>query len=165
VTTNGCPPLTDRDNDGVLDAEDACPTQVGVRSKDPKMNGCPGANVAKGSIEFTERIKFTAFSADVSKDDDEILSRIAKILIEHPEIKWTRVEGHADGFGEAQRGKALSSKRAEAVVNRLGELGVSLDRLMSQGFGSSRPIDSNDTEAGRKNNRRVEFRIGETGKK
>jgi OmpA-OmpF porin, OOP family len=163
--TNGCPLQTDSDNDGVLDAADACPTVPGPAAKDPKMNGCPIARTEAAQTKLGERIKFNANSAEIPKENEAILNEIAKFLIERPDIKWVRVEGHTDKWAEAQRAKALSAKRAEAVVEWLGKHGVDLERLMSQGFGSERPIDSNDTEQGRKNNRRVEFHVGDTGKK
>jgi OOP family OmpA-OmpF porin len=161
--TNGCPLQTDSDNDGVLDTEDACPTQVGPRSKDPKKNGCPGGDA--GQIKITGQVMFDANSAEIPKESEAVLNGVAKILIERKEIQWVRVEGHTDNRGEAKQAKVLSVKRAEAVVDWLGKHGVDLERLMSQGFGGERPIDSNDTEQGRKNNRRVEFHVGDEGKR
>jgi len=160
--TNGCPLQTDSDNDGVPDTEDACPGAVGRRSQDPTQNGCPGAEA--GPVQITGQVKFKANTADILEESVTVLESVVKTLAKHREIQWVRVEGHADDRVEGKNAKALSVARAEAVVKWLGDHGVDLDRLMSQGFGSERPIDSNETEEGRKNNRRVEFHVGGTGK-
>ena len=58
----------------------------------------------------------------------------------------------------------LSQRRAAAVLEWLVDKGIERNRLVSQGLGPDKPIDDNDTEAGRQNNRRVEFHIVEMGK-
>ena len=63
------------------------------------------------------------------------------------------------GLGNAKANKTLSSNRAKSVMNWLVKNGVSKDRLSFEGFGQEKPIDSNNTDEGRKNNRRVEFHI------
>jgi OmpA-OmpF porin, OOP family len=86
---------------------------------------------------------------------------VLKVLTDHPDIKALRVEGHTDNQGAADFNKKLSEQRAASVVRWLVQHGVDASRLSSQGFGFERPIDSNDTPDGRKNNRRVEFHIGD----
>ena len=77
----------------------------------------------------------------------------------HPEIKKVRVEGHTDKTGSAALNKKLSADRAAQVKTWLTKHGIEASRLSSQGFGPDKPIDTNETEQGRKNNRRVEFHI------
>ena len=84
---------------------------------------------------------------------------IAKTLAENPQIKKVRVEGHTDHVGTDEYNKTLSEQRAQAVVEGLVRLGVDRSRLRAEGLGRSRPLDKNDTESGRANNRRVEFHI------
>jgi len=154
---NGCP--ADTDGDGIVDSEDACPKDSGPRNADPKKNGCPSVVVSEGQIKIMEQVKFKTASAEILKESDGILDAVAKTLTEHQEIKKVRVEGHTDNVGTPERNKDLSKRRAASVVNALVKRKIDKARLTSEGVGQDRPIDSNDTDAGRQNNRRVEFHI------
>jgi OmpA-OmpF porin, OOP family len=154
--TNGCP---DRDGDGVYDVEDACPEQPGPRNPDRSRNGCPVARVERGQIRILEQVKFKTGSAKILQESDPVLQAVAKILVDHAEIKKVRVEGHTDNRGGAARNRTLSQQRAAAVVRWLVEHGIDGGRLTSQGFGPSRPIATNKTDEGRQENRRVELHI------
>jgi len=156
--TNGCP-VRDRDKDGVLDPEDACPDQAGPKDADPKKNGCPAVRVENGQIKIIDQVKFRTASSVILPESDGILNNVAAVLKERTEITKVRVEGHTDNRGAAGADKTLSQQRAAAVVAWLVKHGIDAKRLTSQGFGQDRPVDSNDTEAGRQNNRRVEFHI------
>jgi OmpA-OmpF porin, OOP family len=154
---NGCPP--DTDGDGIVDNEDACPKDAGPKNTDPKKNGCPSVIVSDGQIKIYDQVKFQTASAQILKESDAILDAVAKTLAGHPEIKKVRVEGHTDNVGKAENNKNLSKRRAAAVVTALVKRKIDRTRLESQGIGQDRPIDSNGTDAGRQNNRRVEFHI------
>jgi outer membrane protein OmpA-like peptidoglycan-associated protein len=154
--TNGCPP--DRDKDGVLDQDDACPDQPGPKDPDPKKNGCPAARIEAGQIKILEQVKFKTGSAEIT-ESDTILNAVAQIMKDHPELKKIRVEGHTDNKGAAAYNKNLSQKRAASVAKWLVDHGVEKTRIVSQGFGLERPLDTNATEEGRASNRRVEFHI------
>ena len=158
---NGCPPPKDTDNDGIIDPEDACPETPGPRNEDPKKNGCPAARIEKGQIRILEQVKFATNSDRILPESDGILSEVAKIFDEHPEITKVSIEGHTDNRGSAPYNKKLSQRRASSVAKWLVKRGISTLRLTSQGYGMERPIDSNDTEEGRQANRRVEFHIVE----
>lgn len=69
------------------------------------------------------------------------------------------IQAHTDKTGRRQNNLRLSKKRAEAVKKYLVELGLSPDTLTAVGFGPDRPVASNRTEAGRAQNRRIEFRV------
>ena len=71
------------------------------------------------------------------------------------------IHGHTDNVGEDEYNMKLSERRASAVVNYLIQNGISSSRLEYKGFGSSKPIASNDTEEGRQENRRVEVYIND----
>jgi outer membrane protein OmpA-like peptidoglycan-associated protein len=180
--TNGCPPPSDRDGDGVVDAEDACPDVAGRRTSDPKTNGCPEdpdrdkdgilnadpkrngcpvAFVKEGEIKILDQVKFKTGSADIlpGPDSEGVLTAVARVLSEHPEIKGVRVEGYTDDHGTPGSNLRLSRARAAAVVNWLMRQAIHAPRLISVGFGQGRPIDDNTTDLGRQNNRRVEFHI------
>ena len=69
------------------------------------------------------------------------------------------VEGHTDSTGSAKTNERLSAARANAVKDYLVKNGVDASRLDAKGYGPSQPIDTNDTRAGRANNRRVEIKV------
>ncbi len=158
--TNGCPD-PDRDKDTIPNAQDACPDEPGKPDPDPKKNGCPQAFVAQGQIKILNQVKFKTGSAEIEKgkDSEEVLEAVLGVLKAHPEIKKVRVEGHTDDRGAAALNKKLSANRAASVVKWLVGHGIEKDRLSSAGFGPERPIDTNTTEEGRRQNRRVEFHI------
>jgi OmpA-OmpF porin, OOP family len=170
-TENGCPlpppiPPEDADGDGVSDLDDACPTVAGLRTADPMTNGCPATSaprplavVTKTEIRIGEQIRFATNSADLLTDSDAVLDAVERIFAERPEIQKVRIEGHTDAVGDPAYNDELSDRRAAAVKDWLVRHGVDANRLESQGFGSRRPIDTNETEAGRANNRRVVFTI------
>src|SRR6185503_16117962 len=96
-------------------------------------------------------------------ESDGILNAVAKILGDHPEITNVRIEGHTDNRGGAAMNLGLSGRRAASVATALIRRGIDKSRLSSKGYGLTRPIDSNTTEEGRQNNRRVEFHIDSGG--
>jgi outer membrane protein OmpA-like peptidoglycan-associated protein len=160
---NGCPP--DTDGDGILDDVDACPKLPGPKNVDPKKNGCPLVIVTEKEIRINEQVKFKFNSAEILPESGGILGEVKKVFDEHPEIKKVRVEGHTDNVGKPAYNKALSQRRAASVMKWLTDHGIDKKRLISEGFGQSEPIDTNDTDAGRANNRRVAFTILERDEK
>jgi outer membrane protein OmpA-like peptidoglycan-associated protein len=157
---NGCP--GDTDGDGILDPDDACPRVPGPRDPDPLKNGCPKARIEQGQIKILERVEFATDSARILPVSDGLLTAVSEIIRDHRELKRISVEGHTDNVGGAAYNKGLSERRAASVVSWLIAHGVESSRLTSQGFGLEKPLDTNDTAAGRQRNRRVEFHILET---
>jgi OOP family OmpA-OmpF porin len=158
--TNGCPD-PDRDKDGIPNDVDACPDEPGKPDPDPKKNGCPKAFVQAGQIRILDQVKFKTGSAQIlpGKDSQDVLEAVAKVFADHPELTKVKVEGHTDNRGGEAMNKKLSAARAASVVKWLVAHGVDPERLASEGFGPDRPVDSNETDEGRRNNRRVEFHI------
>jgi outer membrane protein OmpA-like peptidoglycan-associated protein len=161
--TNGCPPPKDRDGDGIMDPEDACPDEPGPANTDPKKNGCPIAFVKEGQIRILEQVKFRFGKAELDPASDPILDAVKRILTDRVEIKKLRIEGHTDNKGAPQLNMKLSADRAAAVMQWLVKHGIDKKRLTSQGYGMTKPIDTNDSDEGRQNNRRVEFHLAEVG--
>jgi outer membrane protein OmpA-like peptidoglycan-associated protein len=153
---NGCP---DSDGDGIIDPQDACPNVAGPPDPDPTKNGCPKARIERDQIVITERVEFETDSAKLLDSSTGILIAVLNVLQEHPELTKVLVEGHTDNVGGAVYNKGLSERRAKSVVKWLVEHGIDGTRLLDAGFGLTRPIDTNDTAAGRQRNRRVEFHI------
>jgi OOP family OmpA-OmpF porin len=115
--------------------------------------------VQGSSIHSTDQVKFRTDSAELDPVGEPVLYAVAKILMEHPEITLLRVEGHTDYTGGPGYNQKLSIDRAASVVNWLVGHGIDVSRLVSQGFGMTRPLISNADENGRRLNRRVEFHI------
>jgi outer membrane protein OmpA-like peptidoglycan-associated protein len=162
---NGCPPPSDRDHDGIIDEDDACPDEPGKPNAAASKNGCPRAVVREQQIRILDQVKFKTNSAEIdSQASEEVLQAVLGVLTEHPELEHVRVEGHTDNTGRLSYNKQLSKSRAQSVVTWLKQHGIASSRLSFEGYGPERPIDTNDTEAGKSNNRRVEFHI-EAGKR
>ena len=160
--TNGCP--SDRDHDGIVDTLDACPDEPGPANQDPKKNGCPLAFIRDHQIQITEQVKFRFGLAALDPASDPVLTAVLKVIQTHTDITTIRIEGHTDNKGSAALNKNLSAARATAVAKWLVKNGIDKSKLSSAGFGPDKPLDTNDTDSGRANNRRVEFHIDGEGK-
>ncbi|MFT2536497.1 OmpA family protein, partial [Escherichia coli] len=79
---------------------------------------------------------------------------VAAGLASQPKLT-VQIDGHTDSVGSAAYNLALSKKRAESVRAYLVSKGIDASRLAAEGYGKTKPIASNDTEAGRAENRRV----------
>lgn len=101
-------------------------------------------------------IEFEFNSAKLRPYSKTTLDLVADLMFRHPSLKLM-IFGHTCNIGSEQYNLWLSQKRAEAVKNYLARVGVLGEYVKAKGFGESRPIASNDTEEGRKKNRRVEF--------
>jgi outer membrane protein OmpA-like peptidoglycan-associated protein len=98
-------------------------------------------------------------SAQLTPELQRLLDTGAGILLRNPSILMT-IEGHTDSVGSDAFNLALSEARAQAGVDYLVALGVQPERLFAVGYGETRPIASNDTADGRRQNRRLEFVLG-----
>jgi outer membrane protein OmpA-like peptidoglycan-associated protein len=149
---NACP---DRDHDGVCDAVDHCPEVPGP----VEDFGCPHYKkivVRKDKLELKEKLYFAWDQATLEAASYPVLDEVVQALKDNKNFK-VQAEGHTDSSGGDDHNQTLSEKRAAAVVDYLVAHGIDKDRLVSKGFSSSQPLDTNQTAAGRENNRRVEF--------
>jgi outer membrane protein OmpA-like peptidoglycan-associated protein len=158
----GCP-WPDRDGDKVADKDDRCPDEPGP----PESQGCPRRAsglivVRRDRIELKQQIHFQPNRAKILRDSYEVLDEVAEAIRDAPVA--VRIEGHTDNVGKRKENVSLSQARADAVREYLIRGGVGEKRLTAVGYGPKRPIASNSTRAGRKLNRRVEFRLDEADK-
>ena len=86
------------------------------------------------------------------------MTELANTLKKKPDWKL-KLSGHTDNVGDGDANMILSKKRAESVKNFLSAKGIDEGQILTEFFGESKPIASNDTSAGRQKNRRVEFKI------
>lgn len=103
-------------------------------------------------------IKFAPDSADVSDDEKSRLDEIAEVLKLAPNSQFL-VEGHTASVGRPEGEQKLSEQRAHRIAEELAKRGVSTEAFICRGWGGNKPVASNDTDAGRAQNRRVEITI------
>jgi len=87
-----------------------------------------------------------------------VLDSVGKVLVKFDQT-FVEVAGHTDSTGSESYNQALSQRRANSVAAYLRSRGIMSDRLITIGVGELYPVASNDTEAGRAQNRRVELTI------
>ena len=90
------------------------------------------------------------------------LTNLIKLLEKNPKLK-IEISGHTDNVSSAGFNQSLSEERAQAVVSYIVSKGIEIDRLRFEGYGFRYPIATNETEEGKQLNRRVEFKVLETG--
>ena len=143
--------LADADRDGVIDARDLCPNTPQGAAVD--NYGCPNQSTKLLSVELN--VLFDSGKADIKPRFYSELKNLAQFLQEHPSSTVV-IEGHTDSQGSAELNRELSQKRATAIANVLVDsFRIKSDRVKGIGYGETRPIADNDTESGRKQNRRV----------
>ncbi|MCT8339275.1 OmpA family protein [Flavobacteriaceae bacterium TK19130] len=155
AANNGCP-WPDSDGDGVLDKDDQCPDVAGTVAN----NGCPEVTVEviNQLNEYSKTILFDYDKASIRQESYEALQNIADIMKEYPNTTF-HIEGHTDSRGSDSYNMKLSKERAASVMNYLTTIGIPANRLTSEGYGEERPVATNNTAAGRQQNRRVEISL------
>jgi outer membrane protein OmpA-like peptidoglycan-associated protein len=147
----------DNDGDGVDDAIDRCPDVPGtVSSQGCRRLKYKALEVTERDLRITSPILFDANSATIRSVSFEILDAVAQALADHDDIEL-EVQGHTDSQGDDRRNLELTQRQAEAVKAYLVRAGIAASRLTANGYGETRPIESNRTSQGRAINRRVEF--------
>jgi OmpA-OmpF porin, OOP family len=115
----------------------------------------PVVNSFDLSTLFNMRVNFASGSSDIPEADKAGLDTVAQFLVD--DAGMLRIVGHTDSTGDSDSNRALSEARATAVKMYLVEKGVQMNLLSSYGMGQDQPIADNDTDAGRAQNRRIEF--------
>ncbi|HKI89484.1 MAG TPA: OmpA family protein [Draconibacterium sp.] len=103
-------------------------------------------------------IYFETDSFTILPASEPELQKLVSFLIHNPKLK-VEIQGHTDNTGNADKNQVLSEKRAKSVVNFLVEKGLDKNRLHDNGFGDRLPVASNETEEGRRQNRRTTVKI------
>ncbi len=145
---------TDADNDGVCDNVDRCPDTPANTAVDAE--GCTAvAEVVRVELD----VKFDFDKAKVKEESYADIKNLADFMNQYPQTTTT-VEGHTDSVGPDAYNQKLSERRAKAVRDVLvDQYGVPGSRVDSVGYGETRPVADNATEAGRAINRRVEAEV------
>jgi len=158
---DGCPE-PDNDKDGIPDAQDLCPNEPETVNGYADTDGCPDeqqVRVLGDKIVLDDRVHFYVNSFIIRKISYPLLTRLGKLIADHPEYVHVSVEGHADERGPDNFNQKLSEDRARAVMEFLVKQGISEQRLSSIGYGSTRPLVDKKSEYALLLNRRVEFTV------
>jgi len=134
----------DADKDGVLDPLDKCPQTPQTADVDEK--GCWA----------TPDILFDFDSTEIKPQYHSALEVIVAVLKKNPSIK-IEIQGHTDNTGPESYNQMLSEKRALAVKEYMVNTGIESERLKTVGFGATQNVASNENDAGRSLNRRIDF--------
>ena len=114
--------------------------------------------IKKGEVFIMNDMFFASNRTRILSSSEKSLNDLYMFLQRNPEVR-IKIMGHTDSVGKDKANQKLSEGRANAVRDDLIERGIAPERIEAIGYGESRPIDTNDTEEGRQNNRRVEIEI------
>jgi OOP family OmpA-OmpF porin len=169
----------DGDGDGVWDRFDKCPDTA--KGEPVDKNGCPLPKPVKAEVEkpvvsphrhhnipvgakldkrgsWTLDIKFDYAKSVIKPKYFKDINQAAGVLKKNPTVKID-IQGHTDNKGSDKYNMKLSLRRANAVKTYFIKKGIKKTRMTTTGYGPSRPVASNDTEAGRAENRRIELEV------
>jgi outer membrane protein OmpA-like peptidoglycan-associated protein len=158
---DGCPEV-DADGDGIADVDDKCKLLAENRNGIEDGDGCPESDLLSftdGAIVTLKPIHFEFDSAVIKDESLPVVRAIADALHTHQQIRRMEIGGHTDSRGSAAYNLRLSQTRAAAVRAFLVGEGIAASRLVSEGYGETRPIDARSNAAAHDQNRRVEFLI------
>jgi len=110
------------------------------------------------TLNMPGNITFATNSADLNASFFEVLNSVSLVVNEYNQTV-IEVAGHTDSTGSDEYNQELSERRASAVAAYLGTRSVRADRMITVGMGEARPVATNDTDAGRQLNRRVELTL------
>lgn len=156
VDAVGCPIAKDTDKDGVIDEKDKCAdTKAGDKVD---STGCTIIVIEKGTKLTLDGIFFKSGLAKIDPASAPTLARAAAALAKAPDVS-VEIAGFTDNKGKPAANKKLSQDRANSVKAYLVKLGANAKQLKAVGYGQAEPVADNATDEGRKQNRRIEFRV------
>lgn len=125
---------------------------------DSRMKTFKNSYSASEDLAFSLKINFNSNEAIILESSFDELNQLAELMNEFQDLK-IKIIGHTDNIGTEATNLVLSNKRAIAVKTYLFDLGIAFKRMSNAGKGESEPKSSNQTEAGKAQNRRVEFQF------
>jgi OOP family OmpA-OmpF porin len=155
VGAKGCSLILDTDQDGILDEQDQCADTPMTDKVD--SNGCSVFTEEQVSIDI--KVLFGNNSSVINNPDDAQFQEFADFMNRYPATD-TLIEGHASAPGDADYNMMVSQKRAEAVRTLLiNTYGIDNARIKAKGFGENQLLDTSNTAAANKVNRRITAKV------
>jgi OOP family OmpA-OmpF porin len=114
--------------------------------------------IGKGKSVVLQNIFFGFNSYELAEKSKTELEKMSAFLRQNPAVR-VEIGGHTDNIGSETYNEGLSKNRALSVANFLIQAGIDKNRVLPKGYGSRKPLKSNDTEENRQQNRRIEFQI------
>lgn len=138
-------------------AEKPAPTPAPTPA--PKAAPAPAPAPRASKIDLKGQINFKTNSAEILPASYPVLDDAVAKMKAHPEIALVRIEGHTDSRGDDNFNLGLSQRRADSVKTYMTQKGIDGNRLTTKGYGETKPIADNKTQAGMAKNRRIEFYV------
>ena len=138
-----------------LRASDARAEQLAAELRDLKASPSD-----RGVVITLDDVLFDTGQAQLRSGGLRVVQRIAEFMVAYP-TRSVAIEGFTDSVGAEEYNRELSQRRAEAVKLALVDAGIAADRIATRGYGEQYPVATNDTSAGRQQNRRVEVLISD----
>lgn len=132
------------------------PCEVPADGQPIILDGCK-----RGDTVVLRGVNFNFDKATLTLNAQTVLDQLTDALNKRPDIK-IEIDGHTDAKGSENYNQALSQRRADSVRGYLVGKGIAGERLSTKGFGESKPVADNETDAGRELNRRVEINVTES---
>ena len=143
-----------------MDPDDRCPKDAETKNNFEDQDGCPDEvpEVVKKFTGVIKGINFDSGKAKIRSSSFPLLDDAVGVLKQYPTLRL-RVSGHTDNKGKKAKNQKLSEDRAAAVKEYLVSKGIESTRVETRGVGPDEPIADNKTNAGRTQNRRIEFEL------
>jgi len=148
--------LSSREQEAQAKAQEAAVAKEQLAQAQQQLADLKAKQTGRGPVVTLSDVLFDTGAASLKPGADLSIDRLASYLKAHPQTK-VLIEGHTDSQGSAEYNEALSQRRADAVEKALILRGVSADAMSTVGRGKEYPVATNDTAAGRQQNRRVEI--------
>ncbi|MCB0805102.1 MAG: PD40 domain-containing protein [Bacteroidales bacterium] len=131
----------------------------GVHSQtDPFIKDIPLKPIKTGESVVLRNIFYETDKYELKEKSRVEMQKLIDLMQQNPELR-IEISGHTDNVGMDEYNKVLSRNRAKSVYDYLVENGIDQSRLTYEGYGKTKPVDTNETEEGRANNRRTEFKV------
>lgn len=139
-------------------AKDLQEAEKELKSLESEIENIKAEKTERGLVLTLTDVLFDTGEAELKPGAEKAIDYLADFLDENQE-RMLLIEGHTDSRGSDELNRELSKRRADAVMQALVAKGVNADRLKTEGHGEAYPVASNETMAGRQQNRRVEIVI------
>ncbi len=116
------------------------------------------SRIKKGERMILRNVFFQTDSYELKPESYSELNKVADLLVNNKDVR-VEIGGHTDNVGTSTYNKNLAEKRAKAVYDYIVDKGIEATRLVYKGYGYEQPMDTNETETGRANNRRTEVKV------